>query len=225
MPRLCSSLLLSLVIATSASAVTMDWVTVADPGNPGDPQESCYLCEPGMAFGSVSAAYRLSKYEVTYTQYAEFLNAVAASDPNGLYNIEMVTNPSRIRQHGIAGSYTYTVEGNGDWPIGSVGFYDVLRFVNWLNNGQPSGAQDTNTTENGAYAITAVGIANNSIARNPDAKIFRPRMNGTRRPTTTPSRRSISTTRPDPMLRSCAAHPAVVIRRTAGTSSTKSKTP
>jgi formylglycine-generating enzyme len=58
-----------------------------------------------------------------------------------------------------------------------VGFYDVLRFVNWLNNGQPSGAQDANTTENGAYAITAVGIANNSIARNPDAKIFLPTEN------------------------------------------------
>jgi formylglycine-generating enzyme required for sulfatase activity len=75
--------LLSLLIASSASAVTMDWVTVADPGNPGDPQESCYLCEPGMAFGSVSAAYRISKYEVTYTQYAEFLNAVAATTPMG----------------------------------------------------------------------------------------------------------------------------------------------
>ena len=34
-------------------------------------------------------AYYISKYEVTNAQYAEFLNAKAASDPLGLYNASM----------------------------------------------------------------------------------------------------------------------------------------
>ena len=36
MPRLCSSLLLSLLIASPASAVTIDWVAVGNPGNAPD---------------------------------------------------------------------------------------------------------------------------------------------------------------------------------------------
>src|SRR5262245_37893506 len=37
-PRLCSSLLLSLVVASSASAVTMSWTPIGNPGNACDPQ-------------------------------------------------------------------------------------------------------------------------------------------------------------------------------------------
>ena len=33
MPRLCSRLLLSLLIASSASASAMDWTFIGDPGN------------------------------------------------------------------------------------------------------------------------------------------------------------------------------------------------
>ena len=33
MPRLCSCLLLSLLIASSASAVTMDWTPIGNPDN------------------------------------------------------------------------------------------------------------------------------------------------------------------------------------------------
>jgi len=40
-----------------------------------------------------------------------------------------------------------------------------------LHNGQPSGAQDNTTTEDGAYTITAQGILDNSITRNALASI------------------------------------------------------
>ena len=35
--------------------------------------------------------YRIAKYEVTNAQYAEFLNAKAATDPLGLYNPNMAS--------------------------------------------------------------------------------------------------------------------------------------
>ena len=71
MPRQFSSLLLSLGIASSASAVTMDWTFVGDSGNAAD----------DTGFGAVSYAYNVGTYEVTNAQYAEFLNAKGASDP------------------------------------------------------------------------------------------------------------------------------------------------
>jgi formylglycine-generating enzyme required for sulfatase activity len=64
--------------------------------------------------------------------------------------------------------------GRALWPVVYVSFYDALRFANWLHNGQPSGAQDNTTTEDGAYTITAQGVLGNSITRNASATIFLP---------------------------------------------------
>jgi formylglycine-generating enzyme required for sulfatase activity len=75
------------LVTTPALAVTIDWVTVGLPGNMADEQ---------TGFGAVDYTYRISKYEVTNAQYVEFLNAVAASDPNGLYNSEMATGETAL---------------------------------------------------------------------------------------------------------------------------------
>ena len=79
----------ALVLALAASAITIDWVTVGAPGNAGD--TSPKNCGQGFdqPCGSVSYEYQIGKYEVTNTQYAEFLNAVAITDANGLYNTNM----------------------------------------------------------------------------------------------------------------------------------------
>lgn len=65
--------LVALLFAYPAQAeVTIDWVTIGDPGNACDTQsQGC--------FGSVSDEYRISKFEVTNAEYTEFLNAVAES--------------------------------------------------------------------------------------------------------------------------------------------------
>ncbi len=73
------------VLAGPASAVTIDWVTVGNPGNAADTASNCYAAD----CGSVAEVYRISKFEMTNAQYAEFLNEKAASDPLGLYNPEM----------------------------------------------------------------------------------------------------------------------------------------
>jgi hypothetical protein len=41
-----------------------------------------------------------------------------------------------------------------------------------ISNEQPTGAQDSTTTEDGAYTLTPTGIANNTVTRNAGAKIF-----------------------------------------------------
>ena len=74
---------------------------------------------------------------------------------------------------GVSGSFSYTViAGREDRPVNFVSFWDAARFANWLHNGQPTGAQDNMTTEDGGYTLTPTDIANNTVTRNPVSGVF-----------------------------------------------------
>jgi hypothetical protein len=129
--------------------VVIETVTIGNPGNPGDAQLD-------GTFGSVSYVYPIGKYEVTAGQYAAFLSAVAETDTHALYSSQMWTHAQgcRIERTGSPGSYAYSVA--PDWanrPVNFVSFGDAMRFANWLHNGQPTGAQDLTTTEDGSYFL------------------------------------------------------------------------
>ena len=136
------------IMAGNASAlITIDTVPVGNAGNANDPL---------TGFGAVSYDYSIGKYEVTLNQYSAFLNAVGATDTYGLYNPSMGTdlNIMGISRSGASGSYTYSVIGSGNRPVTYVSWFDSARFVNWLQNGQPTGLQAAGTTETGAYTLT-----------------------------------------------------------------------
>jgi len=153
-----------LFASVQAAAVTVDWVTVGNPGN------SCDI-QPGGCFGSVADVYRISKYETTNAQYTEFLNAVAATDTHALYNTNMAGSFGGITRSGSSGSYSYSaVTGRQSKPVNFVSFYDTLRFANWLHNGQPMGAQGSGTTEDGSY-LMSLGA---SVVRESGATVFLP---------------------------------------------------
>ena len=160
-----------LFVVPAHAEVSIDWVTVGDPGNACDTQsQGC--------FGAVADTYRIGRYEVTNAQYAEFLNAVAATDTYDLYNTSMANTGfdyrGGITRSGSSGSYTYNaIADRGDMPVNYVSFYDSLRFANWLHNGQPTGAQDGATTEDGAYTMIVEDyLEDELITRNEDAAIF-----------------------------------------------------
>jgi formylglycine-generating enzyme len=161
MRSLCSGLLLSLLIASSASAVTIDWTPIGNPGNTAD----------DTGFGAVGYSYSIGTYEVTYAQYAEFLNAKAASDPLNLYAFNMATRG--ITRTGSNGSYTYSASaGRENMPVSWVSFFNALRFANWMNNGQGDG-----DTETGAYTLlggTPEPTNGTSVSRNAGAVIVLP---------------------------------------------------
>ena len=157
--------------AATISAVTVSWVDVGDPGNDCDDQaQGC--------FGSVASAYQIAETPVTNEQYVEFLNAVAVSDPNGLYNPEMANSGSGfggINRGGSDGSFAYAAApGVEDAPVNHVSLYDAMRFANWMHNGQPTGPQTAATTEAGAYTITHGAVAANSIVRSAGATVVVP---------------------------------------------------
>jgi sulfatase modifying factor 1 len=142
--------LLALCCASTVSAVTIDMVTVGNPGNAPDTRYN------SIAVGSVGYTYEIGKYEVTAGQYTEFLNAVAKADPNGLYNTNMEDPVNQfganILRAGSSPNFNYSVAADwADRPVNYVTFWDAARFANWLHNGQPTGAQGPGTTEGGAY--------------------------------------------------------------------------
>jgi sulfatase modifying factor 1 len=158
---------------TVAHAVTYDLVHVIDVGNAGDT----------TGYGAVDSDFWIGKHEVTIGQYATFLNAVAASDPNDLYfpNMESDQNIAGIARTGSSGAFAYAVIGPlglaptgagspGNRPVSYVSWFNAARFANWMSNGRPTGPQGPTTTENGAYDLFLweLGVAPAANGTNPN---------------------------------------------------------
>ena len=92
-------------------AVTIDWVTVGNPGNAND--------TIGAGYGAVASSYQIGKYDVTICQYTEFLNAADpnGTNTNGIYNAAMGTdlNSAGIFVHGRGQSRGKVQRNDGFW--------------------------------------------------------------------------------------------------------------
>lgn len=171
----------------SACSITEAAIIPTVPiGNPGNPADIRYIdwYHPNGA-GSVGYAFNIGKTEINNAQYVEFLSAVATADPYGLYSTNMgSTSWGGIVRSGASGSFAYSVKppalagayDYGDKPVVFVNSGDAMRFANGLHNGQPTGAQDASTTEDGAYTLN--GATTNSalaaVTRNPGARWWLP---------------------------------------------------
>jgi len=156
------------LLAVPARAVTIDWVTVGDPGNAYDTINT----GTNPNYGAVADSFQIMKFEFTNQQYTDFLNSV---DPNG-------TNPNSVYSELGQGSNTrggitntgttngsrYAVKPDmGDKPVNYVNWFDAARVSNWLMNG----ATGTSSMETGAYTLNNAtsGIA---PAVNPGATFY-----------------------------------------------------
>ena len=177
MKRMRSTLAVVATIAMCAStvgAVDIEMVAVTDLPTLGNLSGAgAGGSGPDRTCGSVDYVYNIGMYEVTAGQYTEFLNAIAAADPNGLYDADMAgADGCQILQSGVSGSYTYSVAPDwADRPVNYVSWFDAIRFVNWLHNGQPTGAQSAATTEDGAYDTS---LAYLDVVRKAGAQFFLP---------------------------------------------------
>ena len=152
------------LLAAPTLAATLDMVTVGDPGNAADTDPA--------GRGAVATSFQIMTYEFTNRQYAEFLNAVAATDTYSLYNSNMnSSNRGGIIQSGVSGSFSYSVKTNmGDKPVNYVSWYDAARVANWYQNG----ATSSSSTETGAYTLNGQFGVGNAVAVNPGATFFIP---------------------------------------------------
>jgi formylglycine-generating enzyme required for sulfatase activity len=175
---LLAAIALLLAASPARAVVAFSWVTVGEPGNAAD-DEVMYCCEnkiglpqPTSGYGSVAYRFRIMRTEVPTWAYVEFLNAVAAADPNELLSPYVTTSPyGTITRSGSSGSYTYAAKpGRQDEPVTHMDWFRAARFVNWLHNGQPTGPQDASTTEDGVY--TLLGQSPVGVPRNPGARYW-----------------------------------------------------
>ena len=160
--------------APAAAAITIDLVNVGNPGNADDATDGDQVTPGIQSYGAVDYAYRIGTTEVTNAQYAAFLNEKAQSDPYGLYNFFMSNNVrGGIDRSGVSGSFSYTIKSDmANKPVNHVSWFDSIRFINWLQNGQGAG-----DTETGAYTLlggTPTPSNASSITRNTMATWFLP---------------------------------------------------
>jgi len=167
-------------LATDAWAVTMSWSYVGNPGNAADSADGDYQTPGVQNFGAVPYSYNIGTYDVTNSQYVEFLNAKDPRGANslGLYSSRMsnaVYGGINFNSGNANGSKYSVISGDANHPVNSVNWYDAIRFANWMNNGQGNG-----DTETGAYTLlggTPVPIAGWNITRNAGATVFLPSEN------------------------------------------------
>jgi formylglycine-generating enzyme len=167
------ALALGIFANPAMAAIVLDFVPVGDTTNTGH-------SIPGGTFGAVSTQFHIGKYEVTVSQYAAFLNAVAKTDTYTLYseNMDSSVTAGGITRTGTSGNFVYNVKlGMGNMPITFVSWLDAARFANWMHNGQPTGAQSNLTTETGAYTLNGTTTGPGTITRNPGATVWLPSEN------------------------------------------------
>jgi formylglycine-generating enzyme required for sulfatase activity len=166
--------LVAMCVSGTWANVVIDTVTVGDAGNVGEwSGAGAGGYGPDRICGAVDYGYNIGKYEVTAGQYTEFLNAVGGADTYDLYNASMSNTSygSGITRSGggtVSEPYTYSVASDFvNRPVNHVSFWDACRFGNWLHNGQPTGDQNTSTTEDGAYPLNGyTGYDGRAIQRN-----------------------------------------------------------
>jgi len=158
---MCVAAIVAALGSAAVADVNIETVPVGNAGNANDTH--------GAGYGGVAYAYNIGKYEVTAGQYAEFLNAVAATATYSLYDPRMWSHNygCKIQQTGSPGSYSYSVASDyANRPVNYVTWGDSARFANWLTNGQPTGTLtgtpelDAWLTEDGSYDLN--GAMNNA---------------------------------------------------------------
>ena len=156
------------LVTPALAIVNITYVTVGNGGNANDT----------TGYGAVANTYKIAQNETTISQYAEFLNKVAATDTYSLYNAGMTTSYiNGITQSGSPGTFTYSVApGSGNKPITFVSWFDAARFTNWMHNGQLTGAQNASTTEDGAYTLNGA-VSGVSVSKNVGATVWIPSEN------------------------------------------------
>jgi len=124
-------------------------------------------------YGRVDYDYMIGKYEVTYEEWCEFMNAVASyttdsslatnldisgtnigsyggspvvtSDTYGLLNGSFLSRVEIIPPTTFPGSYRYEIKPQfKDKPVTNISWENALRYTNWLHNGKPIGYQTVN---------------------------------------------------------------------------------
>ena len=148
-----------------------NYVTICNPNN----------TAASNGYGAVPYTFLMNKYLVTNNDYMQYLVAIATTDgpTTNVFTNTMETdlrggiNRTQTGGSGASSTWSYNIRSNmGNKPVNFVSWKMAARYVNWLHNGKPNGAQNSGSTEDGAYDM-ALSIPTRKI----DAKYFLPTVN------------------------------------------------
>lgn len=132
-----------------------EWVRVGDPGNYSDYRTGA---------GCVDRVFEIGRGEVTNSQYAEFLNAVAAdADTHNLFVPDMGSGVvGGVLRTRVDNRWSYkAAPGMEGRPAAYLSWFSLARLANWLHYGRPKGKQVLGVTEGdaklGAYDTSRFG--------------------------------------------------------------------
>ena len=147
----------------------LDFVTIGAAGNRAANESEAPGLE-GYPIGAVPYEYRLTRTEVTVTQWLSFARAY---DPFRTGDVEDPGLVGRFLRHNSSGYYA--IPGTEQFPADMSWRYAAV-FCNWLHNGQVSsadafsrGAYDTST-----FTQNADGSLNDQVSRSPGARFWIP---------------------------------------------------
>ena len=110
-------------------------------------------------YGRVDYQYSISKFPVTYCEYALFLNSTAKDNLYNIYDLELgnsLTGPI-ISRSGNSPNFSYSVNpiAESNVPISNITWINALRYCNWLHNWSVSNIMPTGamSTASGAYNL------------------------------------------------------------------------
>jgi sulfatase modifying factor 1 len=156
------------------------WATVGNVNNVGYNGPTPFGLDILLGRGSVSYSYRISKLEVTTSQWMEFVNdySTRGSDWTLFARPIMWGATDDPSYHGPGSRYVLRtdVPNAGMLPVGGITWRDAAKFCNWLNNNK---APTLDAIANGAYDISTFGrnpdgTYTDQAAHNPDANFWIP---------------------------------------------------
>jgi hypothetical protein len=151
-----------------------DWATIGHPGNR-DTIESEILYEPGLRVGGVNHKYRMTRTEVTVSQWFEFVNAYSPYWDGALNDSDFTGNWINPTNNDPKDPQYEMSPGSENRPT-NMSWHIAARFVNWLHNGK---AGEQSAFENGVYDTSTFtqnedGTWNDQREHSPDAQFWIP---------------------------------------------------
>lgn len=159
--------------AQPAPDYDLDWCTVGAPGNrPATEADSSLL--QGRSIGAVNYEYRLTRTEVTVSQWLEFVEAYSpyhggfrGADFTSDHIFASTQDPDQQPEYII-------VPGRENVPA-NMSWHMAARYCNWLHNGKVNAQW---AFESGAYDTSTFGIgpdgATDQLTRSPGARFWIP---------------------------------------------------
>lgn len=149
-----------------------EWASVGAVGNRAPIESEVPGYWPYMHYGSVNHRYRITKTEVTYGQWLEFVNAYAPFNQGPPRAFEMTGFYLSYN----AGTGQYSMTNGADRAPMETSWRMAARYCNWLQNGKvaeqwafETGAYDTST-----FGRNPDGTFTDQLTHNADAQFWIP---------------------------------------------------